>query len=373
MVSRIVTSKVATENAIARIEERMNDCTNGIHANLYSRWSSLNALVGKGFPFGKTTVIYGSSGTGKSYLFNMLANDFSLTKDIHLTKDIKIEAINSNLKDKDKLITLYFNLEMEAEDEKLRTISALLSRSYNYLLSSQYTYDDNTETFDYNNITKEELKVIKLLGDKLLKEQGILYVEGLLTLSEMIAVVKNYYDRGYKIIVMIDHLLLINAEDGSNDNDLKLLKKITIFADEIKKKYNVAVFILNQMNDGILDAGRISNNLRHYPDMTDGYGGRTIYHAGDTGIFLHRPNRIGIKIYGPDKIKTSIEITKEVLNLIQVHNNNFDLDNSDINKRYDVIHMLIHKNRFGGDIQSIFFLAVLNKGKFVKVPISILL
>lgn len=364
-------SKEASEKAYQIILEEHNSNISNIQTGLLSRFTALNAIIGRYFRFGKSYIICGSSGTGKSYLLNAIISDFASREIIKLGtttngEDWNINPVNHRFQD--KFVILNFNLEMKAEDEKLRSLSALLGRSYSHLLSSAYQLNEEGE-FVYNTLTDYELKLIQHLFDNVLAKQNILYFPGRIKAKEIYEVAAYYRGLGYKVVVAIDHLLLID-EDSSQE--LALVKEVGEVSDKMKKELNAMVIILNQMNDNILNLQRLSMPAKHYPEMTDGYGGRITYHYADYYIFLHRPARIGIDKYGKDKFSTRVFITPEIVDIVNNHNKSVELYPTDIGQIYDIIHFLVHKNRFGGDIQSIFTLSLLNRGKFIKIPYEIL-
>ena len=64
------------------------------------------------------------------------------------------------------------------------------------------------------------------------------------------------------------------------------------------------VIILGQLNAEIEKTERIVNVDLHYPKKSDIHGGKSIYMAGDTIIIVHRPEKLGIHLYGPSKFPT---------------------------------------------------------------------
>lgn len=355
----VYTSEDATNMALHKIKTELDAANDGVQTGLLTRWVELNAAVGKYFRFGNSYVICGASGTGKSYLLNNILTDFNRTERIELAPGIYLEPINHKFKD--KVITIHFNLEMKAEDEKIRSLSGLLNQSYSYFLCSDFTIED--DKIKYNVLTDGDKSKINTFANKVLSKQNIVYVPNRINTLSMYEVCKYYHKLGYKLVVAIDHMLLVLQD---KDDEFKLAHDISTFADIIKKELNALVIILNQMNDNIMESKRKITPSNHYPEMKDGYGGRVLYHGVDTYIFLNRPNRIGIERYGINKFKTYLCITPEIKDRL-------NLDNNDVGNIYDVIHILVHKNRFGTDMQSIFVLALLSKGKFVKLPIDLLL
>jgi len=114
---KLISQSEAIKRANAKIKRSMYD----MHPGMISRWPKLNYAVGGAFRFGQTFYILGPSGSGKSYLLNMLRTDF-------------VSKINEDYPDDYKILS--FSFEMSADDEIIRTYSGRLGDSYGNLISS---------------------------------------------------------------------------------------------------------------------------------------------------------------------------------------------------------------------------------------------
>jgi hypothetical protein len=67
------------------------------------------------------------------------------------------------------------------------------------------------------------------------------------------------------------------------------------------------------MNRDIEDKERIANQTLHFPMRRDIFGGDSIFQASDYLIVLHRPELLGIKVYGPKAWPTTDYVYMHVL------------------------------------------------------------
>ena len=141
----IISQKEAVERANKKIYFAMKEKYPG----LISRWKRFNRALGGSFKFGEITYILGASGSGKSYVLNMLREDFA-------------GELNSNYPHPFKILS--FSFEMGAEDEIIRTYSSRLKTSYSELVSA------------YKKISNEYYELIKKTSEKV-SNDVIHYVE----------------------------------------------------------------------------------------------------------------------------------------------------------------------------------------------------
>ena len=140
---------VSQSEAIARANKKIYEAMTQKHVGLSTRWPKVNEIFGGGFRFGEITYILGASGSGKSYLLNMIREDFAGFLNSNYPKPFKILA---------------FSFEMGAEDEIIRTYSSHLKTSYSELMSSR------------NKISKDYFAKIKD-ASKAVDNDIIYYVE----------------------------------------------------------------------------------------------------------------------------------------------------------------------------------------------------
>jgi energy-coupling factor transporter ATP-binding protein EcfA2 len=257
----------------------------GAQLGLFTRFNNINAAMLKYFRFGQVTMIAGASGSGKSAILNMIEDDFTNT------------AINGKFHKEVLLIACKY--EMSAADELLRTTSGKIEKPYSYLLSSDF----NKDTKAYNTITDNEFTLISETLEKL-KGRSIYFIEVAGNLNQLFATVKYYRDENpeKEIVVTIDHSLLSAKLDEKDD--LALMSATAHCAMRMKKVLRVMVIFINQLNGIIETAVRKENHNLHYPQKTDIHCGNQLFWACDDVWVFHRPEMIGIDLYGKRKIPT---------------------------------------------------------------------
>lgn len=267
---------------------------NGVQVGLYSRFSSFNRAMIKYFRFGTVNLIAGLSGHGKSFLLNMLEDDFS-SIDI---PNMKLGVDNTNFFDrKKKVAVLAFKYEMSAKDEMIRTLSGRISKSSAYILSSEYNNGK------YNDLGDDEYLNIEVELNKL-ADRSIYYIETVGNLEQLFNTCL-YFRKEYPdtmIVVTIDHSLL--SKKLTEKDDLELIQQTGITCMKLKKILNAMVIPLNQLNGDIERPNRIENPQLHYPMKNDIHCGNQLYWACDTVTLIHRPELIGIPKYGVHKFDT---------------------------------------------------------------------
>jgi hypothetical protein len=193
-------AQVAAEEA----KKQVADERKGEQFGLYTRWSGLNKAMRKYVRFGNVYLLAGLSGHGKSFVLNILQNDFLDTKDI-VDKHGKIihKALNSNCVFNP--IVLHFCFEMSAVNEMLRSVSTKIKKSYSYILSSDY----NNTLDKYNTITEDELRHIYSELDDFGK-RPMFFFETAGNLVQIFDTVSFFHSKypNHKFVVSIDHTLL---------------------------------------------------------------------------------------------------------------------------------------------------------------------
>lgn len=289
----------------------------GKQLGLKTSWSGLNVAVRKYFRFASVYLLAGLSGSGKSYVANLIVNDF-------FDKDLNKEFT-------EQFMVLSFSYEMASSDEVLRTVSNKTKISYNRIINSEW----DREKKDYVGLDDKELGTTFKSLDKIANRPQ-LFFEHSGTTGEMIATV-DYYAKKYpksKLIITLDHSLLTRKDTESND--IELMNSIALMALYFKKEHKAMVIILNQLNNNIETSERIRLPAMHYPVRSDLYLGNFIYFACDLVLTVHQPALLKIKVYGLQKR----------------HTNN-------------LMHLMILKNRFG-KVGSIWLVNLLNKGLIVE-------
>jgi replicative DNA helicase len=268
---------ILTQNeAIAQANEKIKKAMTEDYPGLLTRWSKVNASMGGCFRFNEITAIHGASGSGKSYILNMIREDFCDKQLNHFSKPFKI---------------LSFSFEMSAADELIRTYSSKMKTSYSKLVS--------TET----KITEEYFNDI-IETSKMIENDIIYYVETSGNREEIKKTVEKFNSMfpGHQLIITFDHSLL--AEYLDEQNEVDLINRVSRLALFFKKQYGAMVIILGQLNAEIEKTDRIINADLHYPKKSDIHGGKSIYMACDTVIVIHRPEKLQIILYGRERFPT---------------------------------------------------------------------
>lgn len=264
---------LSQNQAVAQANQKIKTAMLEEHPGLLSRWEKLNKTMGGCFRFSEITAINGASGSGKSYILNMLREDFCNKELNKFIRPFKI---------------LSFSFEMSAADELIRTYSSKLETSYSKLLSSE------------EKISEEYFQQV-LNTSEFIKNDIVYYVETSGNREEIKKTVEAFNNQfpEHLLIITFDHSLL--AEYLDEQNEVDLINRISRLALYFKKQYGAMVIILGQLNTEIEKSERIQNADLHYPKKLDIHGGKSIYMACDTVIVIHRPEKLGIHVYGPER------------------------------------------------------------------------
>lgn len=269
---QVKTSTQSAKEALNKVKESMNE----EYPGYLTRWSAMNMAAGKVFRPGQIYAIAGLSGSGKSFVVNMMREDFANPE------------LNGRLMERKPFKILAFSLEMSSADEILRTISSRMKVSYNDLLSEK---EKITENF-YAQIKDEAKRVAN---------DVIYYVEDPGDYQQIYDTIEDFALNkfpSYNIVVTIDHTLLLNhAKNESSDNDL--VSNIMRVCRLARKRFNALVIPVAQLRDDIEKPERINNPLLHYPKRQDIYSSKKVYMDSDWIGVIHRPSRLGINYYGP--------------------------------------------------------------------------
>lgn len=313
-----------------------------IKTTLLTSYPYLNIAMGKGFSFGKTVLIAGPSGHGKSKLLNDMLKDFN---DETINFDLGVSPTNSQ---PFTIITAHFCFEMLPSDEILREVSTELGVSYSNLLGLEY----NGETNEYNEVSDETLARITT-SRQYDDNPNYYYFEDSCTVPQMweciqavIVDYKNRYglDDNYvdehgvqhrpRFITALDHSLLLDPV-GKEDvlGVMTALGKLTIRL----KRMKFLNIIVGQFNGNIESLERLRNPALHYPMKTDIYAQAQVYNACDTVMTTLIPELLGI---------TSYTTKKYVI--------------------WDILNVSIIKNR-GLNIGQLWFRTELSKGRLINI------
>lgn len=347
----IKTPKTVAKNTIEMVKAEAT----GYQLGLKSRFGRLNVANGKYFRFRQVYFIAGPSGHGKSTLLNHTIQDFA---NPHLNYGKCIYDY----------IICHHCFEMPPENEELRKVSARLKVSYNYLLSSEYDYENNV----YNTLNDDYIKKIEHILEQDF-DKPIYYFDEPCEVSQIImnisAAIADYkqklfadkerleevyqrYEAYYgrplkrperwedvlapKVVCTVDHTLLF--EQAKDEKTLlETMRNLGKIAIAVKKKGCMCIFI-GQFNNNIERVDRLRNPELHYPVKSDFYAQGEIFNACDNVYSIYQPELVGITEYGKKLMPTRL-----------------------------LVHIQVIKNRFG-NVGSIWLKNDLAHGQLINYP-----
>lgn len=281
-----ILTATSARKAVVKAKKEIIEERKGEQLGLKVRWESLNIANRKYFRFKQIYLLAGLSGHGKSYILNLIINDFFDKKGIN--KDFN-----------KKFIVLYFCYEMSAVDEVIRTLGSKLKTSYGKILSSHW----NNETKEYEGLSDKELEnafnTLKLIGNRPLY---FFETAGNLNQLEATCYYYKHLNPGCEIVVAIDHTLL--SEKLKENTDIELMANTGKTALKLKKNINAMVLMLGQLNNNIEEYIRIKDNSSHYPVKSDIYAQGQLFNACDSVMTIHQPALLKITQYGKKKRPT---------------------------------------------------------------------
>jgi replicative DNA helicase len=254
---------------------------------LKTRWSAINRALLGGFRFNNNVLIAGPSGHGKSYMLNMIRDDFTSDLNAHVLDKIKV---------------LHFGWEMSASDEIVRTLVGKTKIPYEEILSCFNKLDEDKYQFLKNNL--------KELADK-----PIYYIEKAGNKYDIMRTIYSFQQKfpEHKLVVLLDHTLLTEYYDESDE--IKLIAELGKMFIKIRKDLKCLTILLGQFNDKIEDPKRITTPMLHYPKKTDIHGSKQLYQAVDVVMTCYQPALIGIDSYGPKGYETENLVAAHLLKM----------------------------------------------------------
>lgn len=264
----IVDINTAIDNALKEVEEGIENEQQG----LISRWPKLNKAALGNFRFGKTYVLGGMSGSGKSYILNMIRTDF-------LNRQL-----NVNFKKKYRLLHIAF--EMTASDEMIRSVSGKVNMSYADILSS------------FKKLSQDEFNRVKYEME-LMRNMDIDFIEVSGTVTEVENTILEYQAKHSDclLVISLDHTLLTEYENEKDE--VRLVTRLSRMFVKVRKQINCMSILVVQLNTEIEEQNRIIKPNLHYPIKRDIHGSKAIYQDADFIFIFHRPEILGISRYGP--------------------------------------------------------------------------
>lgn len=229
---------VPTEEIIKYIDNRRK----GITEVLKTRWKKLNSSICGGLEKHMLITIAGNSGSGKSSMANNLETD--------------IIYMNPN---KDFVI-LNFSFEMLGSRNIGRKLSYHLRKTTSELYSG---LDDAV-------LTDDDFSKVVTVSERI-KNYPVYYVDTAGTVEEInntiIKFLKEDFVKGKWVVIFLDHVLLTSGKTGESERSTIVdLQKMFI---RIKKKHDITIIQLAQLNREIEQPERIKNPQLHFPNRAD--------------------------------------------------------------------------------------------------------
>ena len=256
----------ATDEIIDYMGQRKNHKID----SLRTRWPKFNTLCMGGIEPNAIYTFSGISGSGKSSIVNTLETD--------------LIDLNPNR----ELVVLSFNFEMLASRQVGRKLSYKLKETTSTLYSAVSSIDDKA----FEKVKNEAENI---------KKYPIYYVDTPSTVEHIAETIDYFYDviaKGKWLIIILDHTLLVSSNGRDERTTIIDLQKLFM---QIKKKPNISIIQISQMNRNIEQPERIINPTNHYPMRSDLSTSDFIFQSSDYVIVLHRPELLGITAYGPQR------------------------------------------------------------------------
>jgi len=274
---RVVHISKAAKNELNYMKGRLE----GTIKSLKTPWKKMNLATMDGLEWGSINVIAGLSGSGKTAILNELETGlFELNKD-------------------QSFAVLSFNFEMLARRLVGRKISKKLHKSVKQLYSADLEDTDQ-------NLTREDYEEAKHYCEEHLSNFDINYVDTSGTVVQIVKTIEEFSQREENrfkgIVVTLDHSILVKA--AKNQEERTTLVELAAAFNEVKKRLKVIFIIVSQLNRDIEHQDRITNPDLHYPQKRDIFGSDALWQFADMVLISHRPEMLGIKLYGPDKLPT---------------------------------------------------------------------
>lgn len=123
----------------------------------------------------------------------------------------------------------------------------------------------------------------------------------------------------HKVVCIVDHSLLI--EDRKGDNDMTTLILLSTMMNKLKKQIPINFILVSQLNNAMLNPGRLNSLHGQYPDQTDLFGSKYLFHIAENVIVLINPSRMSLPnpYYGKDKLPLTKVVGGKTFEMIYAH------------------------------------------------------
>lgn len=256
--------------------------------SLQTPWPAINMAGVNGFEWGTIITIAGRPGTGKTAFVNQFTR-----------------AAHKNNPQEDFHV-IDFQFEMPDKQTAVREFTSFTGIDYSEILSAYRPIGDN---------------VIDALEKYVQANQhrDIFIVDESMTVNEIKELVYDHYNTyRRKMILTIDHSVLVNLDKGERDT-FEMLYNLGKMMTEVKKKIPVIWIVLTQMNRGMEDSSRKTpGSIANYPTGADIFGADALMQHSDMVIILNHPAKSQIAEYGPKRFL--VDPTNVVAHFVKVRN-----------------------------------------------------
>lgn len=262
---------------------------NGTIKSVKTPWPSVNKITPNGFEWNTIITIAGRSGSGKTTILNEFTRK---AFDLNPTENMAV---------------LDFQFEMTQEATGIREFTSITGTPYRDMLSADRPLDDATLSKITNHVTSQTTRDIYQV-DIALSVNGIKR-----TVEDFC---KDHPTK--KVIVTMDHSLLIQNSDGEKDK-FDMLYKLGEMMTELKKRLPVMFIVLTQMNRSIEeDARKKPGSTGNYPTSADVFGADALLQHSDVLIAISVPSLMHIHVYGP--LRHEIKSDTLILHFLKMRN-----------------------------------------------------
>lgn len=272
------------EEAARESLDYINKRRKGLIIPLKTHWAKYNKAALGGIEWHTIHLVGGMSGSGKTAFVNAIETGL---QDLNPQEDFHV---------------LSFNFEMLAS----RLVTRKLSGKTQKTMAELYSADSSLSDDDFKQLCDEALKI---------KDYKINYVDIPGNIAEVRNTICNFYnnlnggkpkDQHKGVVVIVDHVLLVKGKAA--DKERETLIKLMEMQNELKKTMKIFFMNITQLNRDIENSERILNKDLHYPKKRDIFGSDALWQMSDLVMVLHRPEQLGITLYGPKEAPTKDKI-----------------------------------------------------------------
>lgn len=257
MHDRIIKSKELVEDAI----KELHNYQTGVYKPIRTRYDHLNYNLMGGLYPKEVIVIAGLSGSGKTYLAQLIEEDIFNT------------ALNPNASNH-RLVRC--NWEMSVDSLLLRRLARETRLDIDEIRSRPFEGQCKDIA---SSIRKQE------------SGANVYYMPEVATAQEFLEAMEEFLSRqedGVHTVVSIDHVGLTKNTSTKKAS----IDDLVAAANILKKKYRVTIIIISQLNRSIEE--RSDNRTGHHPRSSDIYESSNMFQLSDATIIVHRPELIHI-------------------------------------------------------------------------------